>query len=138
MIRFVFYSSLYFFKLQFHEPFLLPYLTLLAHKNLFIYIKYTFVSPYCMHSLSIPITFRFAPLITFYYYPIFFLSLLFFNSPHRLFITFTRISLNRFRGRDSSVTGRVKLQLKGTTTDSRTVSPTWVWVQAQFVDHSDY
>ena len=42
---------------------------------------------------------------------------------------FTRIILDSFRWRDSSVSSRVKLQLRGTTNDNGTVSSTWIWVQ---------
>ena len=48
---------LYFFNFQFLKVLLLSYLTLLVHKPLFSYIKHTLVSPYCMHSFSIPINF---------------------------------------------------------------------------------
>ena len=86
-----------------------------------------------MHSLSIPINFWSAPVIAFHYYPVFFLCLLDSNLPFRLFIFFTRICLDSFRWRDSSVNSRVKLQLKGTTTDSGTVSPTPVWMQPSWL-----
>ena len=52
-----------------------------------------------------------------------------FSNPHTLFITFTRSSLDSFRWRDFSVSSRVKLQLRGTTTDCGTASPSLVWFQ---------
>ena len=108
---------------------LLSVLTFLVHKPLLSYIKHIVVSPYCMHLLSIPINFWFAPIIAFHYHPIFFLCPLFSNPPHRLVITFTRICPDSFSWRDPSFSSRVKLQLRGTTTDSGTVSPTRVWIQ---------
>ena len=56
------------------------YLTLLIHKPLFNYIKHTNVPPCCMHSLSIPINFWFAPVIAFLYYPFSFSVSTFFKS----------------------------------------------------------
>ena len=53
-----------------------------------------------------------------------------FSNPHTLFITFTRSSLDSFRWRDFSVSSSVKLQLRGTTTDSGTASPSLVWFQS--------
>ena len=135
---FVFYS-LYFFKSQFQliiASFLSDFCWSI-NKPLFGYIKHTLVFPYCIHSLPIPINICFVPIIAFHYYPIFFLCPVFSNPPHSLFIFSTRISLDSFRWKDSSISSRVKLQLR---------YDQWQWNSqshsglgpAQFTDASNY
>ena len=68
--------------------------------------------------------YAFVPVIAVHCYPIFFLCPL--SDPlHRLF----KSNLYSFRWSDSSVSGSVKLQLRGAVTDGGTPSPTRVWVQ---------
>ena len=68
--------------------------------------------------------YAFVPVIAFHCYPIFFLCPL--SDPlHRLF----KSNLYSFRWSDSSVSGSIKLQLRGAVTDGGTPSPTRVWVQ---------
>ena len=81
----------------FSASFLLSYLTLLVPTFLFSYIKHTLVFQYYIHSMSVSINFWFALVTVFHYYPIFFLFPHFWSPVHRLFVAFTRISLDSFR-----------------------------------------